>query len=67
KMKKDGQERSPEYIKLTQKAEKMTVEIGSKGRIITMLENYNFANTLFMGKDEIRRMDEIENAHEKLD
>ena len=67
KMKKDCQERSPEYIKLTQKAEKMTVEIGSKGRIITMLESYNFANILFMGKDEIRRIDEIDNADEKLD
>ncbi len=67
KMKKDGQERSPEYIKLTQKAEKMTVEIGSKGRIITMLESYNFTNILFMGKDEIRRIDEIDSAHEKLD
>ena len=67
KMKKDGQERSPEYIKLTQKAEKMTVEIGSKGRIITMLENYNFANTLLMGKDEVKRIDEINNEFEKLD
>ena len=67
KMKKDGQERSPEYIKLTQKAEKMTMAIGGKGRIIAMLENYNFANTLLMGKDEVKRIDEIDNEFEKLD
>ncbi len=67
KMKKDGQEGNTEYIKLTQKAEKMTIEIGGKGRIIAMLENYNFANVLFMGKDEVKRIDETNNTYEKLD
>ncbi|MBW1856396.1 MAG: DUF115 domain-containing protein, partial [Deltaproteobacteria bacterium] len=67
KMKKDGQERSPEYIKLSHKAEKMTIKAGGKGRIINLLENYNFLNTLFMGKDETKRIDAIEDKFEKLD
>ncbi len=67
RMKKDGQEGSPEYSTLSQKAEKMTVQIGGKGRIIHMLENYNFANILFMGKDETSRIDEIENPFQRLD
>ncbi|MCK5256143.1 MAG: tetratricopeptide repeat protein, partial [Deltaproteobacteria bacterium] len=67
KMGKDGHERSPEYIKLTQKAEKMTMKIGGKGRIIAMLESYNFVNILLMGKDEVKRIDKIDDAFEKLD
>ena len=67
RMKKDGQEGSPEYSTLSQKAEKMTIQIGGKGRIIQMLENYNFANILFMGKDETSRIDEIENPFQRLD
>ncbi len=66
-MKKDGQEGSPEYSTLSRKAEKMTIRIGGKGRIIAMLENYNFANILFMGKDETSRIDEIENPFQRLD
>ena len=66
-MKKDGQEGSSEYRTLSQKAEKMTIQIGGKGRIIAMLENYNFANILFMGKDDTIRIDEIENPFKRLD
>ena len=66
RMEKDGKEGTPEYFKLTHKAEQMTDQIGVKGRIISMLENYNFQNILFMGKDEIKRIDEIENPVEKL-
>ena len=32
-----------------------------------MLENYNFANILFMGKDDTIRIDEIENPFQRLD
>ena len=32
-----------------------------------MLENYNFANVLFMGKDDTLRIDEIQNPFQKLD
>ena len=45
----------------------MTVKIGGKGRIISMLENYNFANILFMGKDAVKRIDEISSPFDKLD
>lgn len=67
KMKEDGQEGSPEYIKLSQKAEKMTIKAGKEERIMGMLENYNFPNALFMGKDEMKRIDEVEDEFEKLD
>ena len=67
KMKDDGQEGSSEYVKLTHKAEKMTIRAGGRGPIMRMLENYNFLNTLFMGKDETKRIDEIENEFVKLD
>ena len=67
KMKKDGKEGSPEYSTLTHKAEQMTIQIGDKGRIIRMLENYNFANILFMGKDDTIRIDEIQNPFQRLD
>ena len=32
-----------------------------------MLESYNFANILLMGKDEVKRIDKIDDAFEKLD
>ena len=67
KMKKEGQEGSPEYIKLSHKAENMTIKAGEEGRIMSMLENYNFLNILFMGKDETKRIDETEDQYEKLD
>ncbi len=67
KMKEDGQEESPEYIKLTHKAENMTIKAGGERRIMVMLESYNFLNILFMGKDETKRIDEIEDEFEKLD
>ena len=67
RMKKDGKEGSPEYSTLSRKAEKITLQIGGKGRIINMLENYNFANILFMGKDDTARIDEIENPYKRLD
>jgi hypothetical protein len=52
KMKEDGLEGSPEYIKLSQRAEKTTLRAGGRGGIMAMLENYNFFNILFMGTDE---------------
>ncbi|MDX1779438.1 MAG: tetratricopeptide repeat protein, partial [Thermodesulfobacteriota bacterium] len=67
KMKKEGHEGSPEYSSLSSKAEKITLQIGGKGRIINMLENYNFANLLFMGKDDTIRIDEIENPFKRLE
>ena len=67
RMKKEGQEGSPEHSTLTHKAEQLTMQIGGKGRIIAMLENYNFANILFMGKDETRKIDEILNPFKRLD
>jgi len=67
KMKKDGREGSPEYIKLSHKAENMTIKAGGGGRIMAMLESYNFRNMLFMGTDTIKRIDEIEDEFEKLD
>jgi tetratricopeptide (TPR) repeat protein len=67
KMKENGLEGNPEYIKLSQKAEKLTARAGGKGRIMSMLENYNFANILFMEKNDVRRIDELEDEFEKLD
>ena len=67
RMKKEGHEGSQEYSTLTHKAEKITLQIGGKGRIISMLENYNFANILFMGKDDTIRIDEIQNPFKRLD
>lgn len=67
KIKKDGQEGSPEYIKFSHMGEKMTTRVGEKGRIMAMLEDYNFLNILFMEKDETKRIDEIEDQYEKLD
>jgi hypothetical protein len=49
RMKQDGQEGTPHYSSLSRKAEKLTARIGTKGRIIGMLEHYNFSNLLFMG------------------
>jgi hypothetical protein len=66
RMKQDGQEGTPHYSSLSRKAEKLTARIGTKGRIIGMLEHYNFSNLLFMGKDEIQRIDEIQNPFDKL-
>ena len=66
-MKRKGGEGSPAYSDLTRKAEMMTSRIGARGRIISMLEHYNFANMLFMGKDEVKRIDDITNPFEKLD
>jgi tetratricopeptide (TPR) repeat protein len=67
RMKKEGHEGSQEYSTLSRKAEQITLQIGGKGRIISMLENYNFANILFMGKDDTVRIDEIENPFKRLD
>jgi cytochrome c-type biogenesis protein CcmH/NrfG len=65
-MKDAGKERSLEYIKLTRKAEMLTRQAGGKGRILNMLINYNFTNILFMGRDEIKRIDSIDDQYEKL-
>ncbi|MCK5254932.1 MAG: tetratricopeptide repeat protein, partial [Deltaproteobacteria bacterium] len=67
KMKEDGQEGSPEYVKLSHKAEKTTLRAGGRGGIMAMLENYNFLNILFMETDKVKRIDEIEDRFEKLD
>ena len=66
KMKEDSQEGSSEYVRLTHKAEQMTIRAGGGGRILKMLENYNFRNILFMAKDEVKKIDTIENSLEKL-
>ena len=65
-MKQDGQEGTPRYSSLSQKAEMLTTQIGAEGRIIGMLEHYNFSNLLFMGKDATQRIDEIQNPFDKL-
>ena len=44
RMKRDGQEGSEEYNALSRRAEKMTLRMGGQGRIVALLENYNFAN-----------------------
>jgi hypothetical protein len=66
RMKQDGQEGTPHYSSLSRKAEKLTTQIGAEGRIIGMLEHYNFSNLLFMGKDATQRIDEIQNPFDKL-
>jgi len=67
KMKQDRQELSQEYIDLTHKAEKLTDRAEQANRILAMLEYYNFTNILFMKKDDIKKIDAIENQFEKLD
>jgi len=67
RMKEDGQEGSPEYIKLTRKAEKATLRAGGGGGIMGMLANYNFLNIIFMGTDKVKRIDEIADKFEKLE
>jgi cytochrome c-type biogenesis protein CcmH/NrfG len=66
-MKSAGKQRSAEYIRLTRKAELLTRQAGGKGRILNMLINYNFTNILFMGRDEIKRIDSIDDQYEKLE
>jgi len=66
RLKQDGQEGTPHYSSLSRKAEKLTTRIGTKGRIIGMLEQYNFSNLLFMGKDATQRIDEIQHPFDKL-
>jgi hypothetical protein len=66
RMKQDGQEGTPHYSSLSRKAEKLTSQIGAEGRIIEMLEHYNFSNLLFMGKNTTQRIDEIQDPFDKL-
>jgi hypothetical protein len=66
-MKSAGKERSSAYIRLTRKAEMLTQKAGGRGRILNMLINYNFTNILFMGRDEIKRIDSIDDQFEKLE
>jgi len=66
-MKAAGRQTSSEYIKLTRKAEMLTRQAEGRGRIWNMLMNYNFANVLFMGREEIKKIDLIDDPYEKLE